>query len=198
MSRLVVIVGVLLVMLLVPLWLNKQRDKTRPADAAVRAVDAKAPAPAPSPGVVDPERLGLTFGWQDAAAEGRLVAACSGQPASPLAGQTAGECDPRSGDTPCRTTLPLLCVRTAEAGAVELATTDSLPGFALDSLATAESRCAELGAGWRLARDRDATGLALNGRRAEGRSVATHQRVWVAADAGPGNCWDAPRAGPVR
>jgi hypothetical protein len=195
-ARLLVCGAVGVALAAVPLYVLKQEGRAGRSrtDAAERAADAKARvAPAP-PAAADPDRLGLTFGWRPPASDGRLVASCAGQPPTPLAGPHPGECDPRSGDTSCRTALPLLCVREAEAGTVEVGTTEDVPGFALASIAAADARCAaELGAAWRTARHRDAGGLAVIGRRAEGRAATTHQRAWVAIDSGArANCWDPP------
>jgi hypothetical protein len=194
--RLLVFGAVGVALVAVPLYLLKQegRAKRSQADAAERAVDSKArAAPAPT-GPADPDRLGLTYGWHAPAEDGRLIASCAGQPPTALAGPHPGECDLRAGDTSCRTALPLLCVREAEARAVDVGTTEAVPGFALASIAAADARCAaEFGAAWRVARHGDANGLAVIGRLDEGRSAATHQRAWVAIDGGArAHCWDPP------
>jgi hypothetical protein len=193
--RLIVFGAVGVALVAVPLAVLKQERRTRPqaADAAERAVDIQArAASAPPAAPADPNRMGLTYGWRGVQGDGRFNAACNGQPPSELAGRHAGECDRRTGDTSCRAALPLLCLREAPPGALELASTGAVPGFALASLDDADARCAaELGAGWRMARYRDGQGLGVLGRAAENQALATHQRAWVADESAQGNCWNA-------
>jgi len=202
MSRIVVLVGVLLVMLLVPLYLAKERktqarDKARGTDAAERAIDAQAQrlSAASAPTLNNPDRHGLSFGW--APADGTLAArpSCQGLPKD-MANPHRGDCNPYQGDMSCRTVLPLLCTRDAsDREPLALATAAAVAGFMLTGRADGDARCAgELGPSWRMATFRDVPfGPDVGGPRPEVVAADTRQRAWVAMTGGQrANCWDPP------
>jgi hypothetical protein len=195
MSRLVVVVGVLLVMLLVPLYLSKERAdkvKAKAVDAAERAIDARASrtsaasAPAASTGN-DPDRLGFTFGWLPPLAADELRASChAAQRDLPT-----GACNLSAGDTSCRTVLPVLCLRPAEGDApMALGTSAPVAGFLISGQADGDARCAQsLGLRWRMATYQN-NGAELRAIRQPGTAVDTSARVWVAMKNQPAHCWD--------
>jgi hypothetical protein len=193
MSRIVVLVGVLLVMLLVPLVLNKERnrrmgDKAGATDAAERAVDARAVQAASAARQRDPDRLGLTYGWLPASSADELRAACRGLPPL-MADGVMRDCGLARGDTSCRTVLPLLCLREAEGDQPRaLATAEAVAGFVIDSRADADARCARaLGPGWRMAEYEDGEQGELRVRPA---AADTRARVWTATRSPGPHCWD--------
>jgi hypothetical protein len=192
MSRLVVVVGVLLVMLLVPLYLSKERAdkvKAKALDAAERAIDAKAARVSAASALAsnDPDRLGLTFGWLPPLAADELRASCH----DALRDLPTGACNLSAGDTSCRTLLPVLCIRPADAGApMALGTSAPVAGFLITSQADADARCAQsLGERWRMATYQD-NGAELRAIRQPGSAVDTNARAWVAVKDQPAHCWD--------
>jgi len=192
-ARLIVfgLVGIALVA--VPLWWLQRERKAQVArtDAAERAVSPQ-PAPSAPPAARNPDRFGLTFGWSAVDGDNRLFASCHGAPRTEGNGGDGG-CQARAGDTSCRTSLPLLCLRPAAAASAALATTAELPGFSLASRAEADARCAaDFGPGWRLADYHDGRGGLVHGVPIDGNDPATHRRVWVASSAALANCWDPP------
>lgn len=190
-ARLIVfgLVGIALVA--VPLWWLKREQGAQVArtDAAERAASPQ-PAPLAAPAARNPDRLGLTFGWLAVASSEFLFASRNGAPRTEGNGSD-GACLPRAGDTSCRTSLPLLCLRPAAARPAALATTTELPGFALASRVDADARCAaDFGSDWRLADYHDGPGGMVHGVPIEGHGLATHRRVWVGTNATLANCWD--------
>ena len=197
MSRIVVLVGVLLVMLLVPLYLAKEReDKARArvnaTDAAERAIDAKALrlSAAAAPTQRNPDRLALTFGWLPTLLPDELRASCRGAPYQ-LANPHQNGCNHFAGDTSCRTLLPVLCLREADgATPLALATSEPVAGFLIENRAAGDARCAQaLGARWRMANYLDGT-PDLQAHRQTDIAVNTGVRAWVAVNHNPANCWD--------
>jgi hypothetical protein len=185
------LVGIALVAL--PLWfLKKDRHaRTAQTDAAERA--AVPPAPVASPPDPTPDRYGVTFGWWAASSELRAFAlSCTGSP-RPSDNPLHGECNAQAGDTSCRTSLPMACVRPTAPNELALAITAEVPGFALRSRAAADARCAaDFGAGWRMAGFLDSGNGEVRGTPIDGLDAPRHRRVWVAVDHARANCWDAP------
>lgn len=202
MSRIVVLVGVLLVMLLVPLYLakereNKARERARVADAAERATDARAlrASAASAPAGNDPDRFGLSFGWAPQDGTQAPRASCQGLPKD-MANPHRGDCNPYQGDMSCRTVLPLLCARDAgDREPLAFTTAAAVAGFMLTGRADGDARCAgELGPSWRMATFQDVPlGPDVGGPRPEVVAADTRQRAWVAMTGGQrANCWDPP------
>jgi len=198
MSRIVVLVGVLLVMLLVPLYLAKERenraqDKFKARDAAEREIDARALrlSAASAPRRADRDRFGLTFGWIPTAAADQLHASCRGQPHQ-LANAHQGACNTYVGDTSCRTVLPVLCLSQANGAApMALATSPPVAGFMVTSRSDGDARCAQaLGAHWRMATYQDTDAGELRAQRPIGIAADTTVRVWAAVKDQPAHCWD--------
>lgn len=197
MSRIVVLVGVLLVMLLVPLYLAKERKNNARAraaatDIAERAIDAKARqmSAAAAPTQRNPDRMALTFGWSPTAAPDELYASCRGGPYQ-LANPHQSGCNHFAGDTSCRTVLPVLCLRPADgATLMALATSEPVAGFLIESRTAGDAHCAQaLGARWRMANFVDGS-PDLRAHRQTGIAVNTGVRAWVAVNDNPANCWD--------
>lgn len=176
----------------VPLWYLKKegRAKIAKTEAAERRADAPAPAPPRAP--ANPDRFGLTWGWQSGLPQaGRVFLSCHGQPA-PTDNPRHGGCNVEAGDTSCRTALPLLCARTG-GPPFTLGATRAVAGFTLSARADGDALCAaELGAGWRMAASEDGGGAGseLNGVLDAASAAPTHQRVWVATENRRSNCWD--------
>jgi hypothetical protein len=204
MSRLVVVVGVLLVLLVVPLWLAKKSSDRTKAQVAAERIQAEAAAPSPAraesrpadaaPALErnNPDRHGLTFGWSADPTHAR--ADCHGEPRV-FDKPHRDSCNPYQGDTVCRTVLPLLCARVGGGPAnLALATSTPVAGFLLASREDADARCAqELGSGWRMASFHDnPQGWALLGERPPGAVIDTRLRAWVFIGDQPGNCWSPP------
>ena len=194
-ARMVLLCCILLAMLVVPIYLWKERDNGAKArDAQERAVNAgpapaSAPVSAPAPAVIGLDRFGLTYGWK--VDEQLFRATCDGLPKDAMTNPHRDGCNPYQGDTSCRTVLPLLCARN-EADALVLSTVTPVAGFMIGGRAAADARCVEsLGSGWRMAHfHNNAGGWSLEGARAPGIAADRQQRVWVAINDQCANCWD--------
>jgi len=212
MARALLVVGILVVMLIILIWLKKDREEQALArhkaeQAQVSAATAPQPqASAATPANPRPIGHGLSFAL---AVDGRAPAdvvrlTCEGAP-GPVDQPRDGACNPEQGDTSCRTVLPVLCFKPAgapvppgvEADMVQgwtsgiLGATQPVMGAILDSEAAASARCEkELGAGWRMAEVHDGgDGRGLTGLRASGLLLNT--RFWVQVNDQKGNCWNS-------
>jgi Domain of unknown function (DUF4124) len=157
----------------------------------------------------DAPRYGLTYSLSRPGAEplegGAVEASCHAPPA-PIDRPNGASCHPYTGDTACSRRLPLLCWRDADARSgglpAQLGASPAVRGDDLRSDAAASRVCeGALGPGWRLARFHDNPGgWRLQARRHASlpRASDNASRYWVAIGDQPGNCWDAPRAGPAR
>lgn len=154
-----------------------------------RAVRGIALARAP-----DPDRTGTTWGVLTTSGipetpQGSITVACHGLPR-----ETAGKpCDVLTGDTACRTSLPMLCSN-ADASfppqsprARRLALTTQVRGTELVSVAAADQVCrTSLGDGWKMAEATESmsryqiTGIG---------SLSATSRFWVRNGDGLANCW---------
>ena len=198
--RFATVCAILAAILLVPLYMLKGKAKAQRGIVAAEQAKTTVPtssgaaaaAPADAP-ANDPDRFALTFGWMPATDNEQVHASCHGEPKG-LARPHRDSCNPYSGDTSCRTELPLLCGRPADAnGPYALATAPAVAGFLLKSQADADARCAEaLGAGWRMARFHDGGGWELRGGRSVGALADTRLRSWVAIGDQRASCWDRP------
>jgi hypothetical protein len=207
--RVLAVLIVLVLLLIVPLYLSKNRGALQTQKPVVQTtpVAASTTEPRPPMAVANPDRLGLSLGHGSVPDHPHLIlSTCSGEPSpSSQTGKTA--CDTTQGDTSCRTALPLLCIR-KDGGSAEsqglspelqaawiggtLAATAPVAGFVLASQSDANARCTnELGEGWRMADMRDASPAgSLLGRRGNG-LFSVHTRHWVAAAPDQkANCWD--------
>lgn len=113
------------------------------------------------------------------------------------------DCNPYTGDTPCSTQLPILCLRRDVSPNPGLATgsnngwagghislTQPISGLALEDLANANSLCeAAFGPGYVMGEFHDGGG-GWNWN-AYG-NVKTGTRFWVYINDTAGNCWDLP------
>ena len=217
MARPLLMVGVLMALLVIPLWLKKEQgDQSKAAKKAkdtsptapVRAAattPAAAAAGSATPGT-RPIGFGLTFAM--AAADGKMPSdvagfGCHGEPA-PLDQPHQGSCNPPKGDTSCRVVLPVLCLKPGDlaqpSGAnsetygwsgATFSATQPVMGAILESEAIANARCEkELGTGWRMAEFHEGKGgLGLMGLRGTALGQAT--RYWVHVNDQPGNCWNS-------
>ena len=129
---------------------------------------------------------------------------CHGEPAA-VDHPHRGSCNPYSGDTSCRASLPIACMKPTGASAPDklqqdfysgwvkgdLGATRPVAGTTLKSADAASAVCrAELGAGWRMAEFHDGGGgWGLQGERGAGLRAGT--RYWVHINDQRGNCWDA-------
>lgn len=180
--------------------LQLEREQSAPQSGAEPAKPAEL-APA------RPIGFGLSFALVVPAAGSDLDVAllsCHGEP-SEVGRPYKGACNPYEGDTSCRVTLPVLCIRpggTSVPSGVEadfykgwtggtLAATQPVMGALLSSAETASARCvAELGEGWRMAEFHDGGGgWGLQGQRGAGFGAWT--RYWVQINDQPGNCWNS-------
>ncbi len=216
--RTLFLVGILLAMLLIPLWLKKCSDdksaqarKAEAVRAASLAVKTAAPptsvAQAGAPAGPRPIGFGLSFAFvppDDKVPADVANLSCHGEP-RPLDQPYKDSCNPYRGDTSCRIVLPVLCLKPGDAsrpaGAKDdlfqswtggtLAATQPVMGAILESQAMASARCeAEFGAGWRMAGLHDGKGgWSLQGLRGQGFSVGT--RYWVHVSDQRANCWDS-------
>jgi hypothetical protein len=213
-ARTLFILGILLAMLVIPLWLKKCSDdksiKTRVAEKAsaagttVKAGATVAPSDQAGP---RPIGFGLTFALvppDDKMPSDVANLSCHGEPRA-LDQPHKDSCNPYKGDTSCRIVLPVLCLKPGTASLPTgvqdgfyqgwtggtLAATQPVMGAILESQALATARCeAELGAGWRMAEFHDGNGgWGLQGLRGQGLSGNT--RYWVHVKDQRGNCWDS-------
>ena len=163
------------------------------ARAALRQATVAAASAPPNASAATPvgERgigFGLTFARVDGdAASGTAQLNCNGEPRE-LARPHLGMCNPHSGDTSCRTVLPVACF---QPGSGSVGATQPTMGALLKSADAGTLRCAaELGAGWRMAELHDGPGSAITG--APGAGLAGSTRYWVHINDQAGNCWDSP------
>jgi hypothetical protein len=215
MARALLVVGILVLMLVVPVYLKKEREN-RESEVHRKELEMSrgpstntASAPAVTTAPPRPIGHGLSLALLG---DGRMPSdvahlGCHGEPA-PLDQPHQGSCNPYRGDTSCRTVLPVLCVRPAaaplpaglDAGAYPgwtggtLGATQPVMGAVLESAALASARCEkELGAGWRMAAFHDGPGgqgsWGLQGLRGAGLTGPT--RYWVHIGDQKGNCWDS-------
>jgi len=128
MARALLIVGILMAMLIIPVYLKKEREDreltVRKTETAMNQGTAKLSAVAGAASVASDTRAdgastaprplghGLTFVLVPDATDPPDVArlSCHGAPA-PLDQPHQGSCNAYQGDTSCRTVLPVLCVR---------------------------------------------------------------------------------------
>lgn len=215
MARALLVVGILAAMLVIPVYLKKEREN-REAEVRRKEVEASRgpvavtlPASAASVGQPDAPRpigYGLSFAVMvDGPIAPELVRlGCQGDPA-PQDRPRQGACDPIQGDTSCRTVLPVLCVRPIDAPAPPgfegargvwaggaLGATQPVMGAVIESEAMGSARCEkELGAGWRMAglSVGGSSAWALQGQRGPG--LTAYTRYWVHASDQRSNCWDS-------
>lgn len=210
MTRALLVVGILVAMLVVPIWLRKGEDT--PAAKAQKtelAQNTPTSAPSPAPAAAAPRPIGHGLTFAVAATEPNAppdVAhlSCHGEPRQ-LDQPRQNSCNPYKGDTSCRVVLPVLCFKPGGAGLPAgvqpgfykgwtggtLSATQPVMGAILDSEAAASARCEkELGAGWRMAEFHDGQGgWGLQGQRGAGLTGTT--RYWVHINDQKGNCWDS-------
>ena len=212
MARALLVVLILLAMLVIPVWIKRDREQQELERARLErersGVPAR-PASGASAPVAGPRPIGhgLSFAPVSGGAEARqqdwVAFGCRGEPV-PADRPLQDGCNPREGDTSCRMALPVLCIRPGQlpppavpgggtpVGWVggELGGTQPVMGAVLESQAVAHARCeAELGAGWRMAALRDVPGgTVIAGARGPGLSAA-QTRYWVEAYDVRGNCW---------
>ena len=183
----------------------------RPGAATQRTETLVAPTrPAaallPAQGATATGAHGLSFALANSAASPTAVAhlGCHGEP-SRLDRPHRNSCNPYQGDTSCRASLPVACIKSTGAKAPDkleqdfykgwvdgqLGATKPVRGSTLTSERAASTLCeAELGAGWRMAEFHDGHGgWGLQGERAGG--IAPGTRYWVHINDQPGNCWDS-------
>ncbi len=220
MARALLVVGILMAMLIIPVYLKKERDDRElavhqtelamsrsPASAAAQAASATL-AEGAAASMPRPLGHGLTYA---VVGDGKAPAdvarlACSGEPA-PLDQPHQGVCNPTQGDTSCRTVLPVLCVRTASSplpsgldanadratNGGTLGATQPVMGAVMESQAMASARCeTELGAGWRVAGMHDGPQGSGDGslQGLRGPGLTGYTRYWVHSPAPKANCWD--------
>lgn len=214
MARALLVVGILVAMLVIPVYLKKEREN-REAEVYRKELEmsrgpAAAPASAASPGPSDAPRPighGLSFALMadlPPVAPELVRLGCQGEPA-PQDQARQGACNPMQGDTSCRTVLPVLCVRPSAAPAPAgfdpargvwvggaLGGTQPVMGAVVESEAMGSARCEkELGPGWQMA------GLSVGGSGAwalqgqRGPGLTAHTRYWVHAADQKANCWDS-------
>jgi hypothetical protein len=132
MGQPILVIGVLLGVLIVPLWMKKERDEKAAAKLAasaarkrpvpaIRTPAASAPVASASAASSAPVESGLPslgFGLSFAlAGDGKTMPdvaqlSCSGEPRE-LDQPLKEACNPQQGDTSCRTVLPVLCIKPA-------------------------------------------------------------------------------------
>lgn len=156
----------------------------RTAPAIIAAAEAQAVS------AINPDRYGLSFGHLPDA-DGLMGSGCSGAPLD-MARPDKSQCNPYSGDTSCRTALPILCIMDTggEATPKTLGATSPVAGFVLSSVVQANARCvSELGSGWRMAEFHDGGGWSILGKRGRGLDN-TNIRHWLYINDQKANCWD--------
>lgn len=203
MTRALLVVGILVAMLVVPLWL-RQGDNAPPAARKPGAPHSKPATPATGPpagastvvaesvtAAPRPIGHGLTFAVAASVAivpPDAVHLSCHGEP-SQLDQPHQNSCNPYKGDTSCRVVLPVLCFKPGGAGVPTgvqpdfykgwtggtLSATQPVMGAVLDSEAAASARCEkELGPGWRMAEFHDGQGgWGLQGLRGTGIGAAS-------------------------
>ena len=212
MARALLVVGILVLMLVVPVYLKKEREN-RESEVHRKELEMSrgpstntASAPAVTTATPRPIGHGLSLALLG---DGRMPSdvahlGCHGEPA-PQDRPHRGGCNPLQGDTSCRTVLPVLCVRATEApmpGGLDaargvwaggaLGATQPVMGAVIESEAAGSARCEqELGAGWRMAglQAGGSDAWALQGQRGPG--LTGHTSYWVHAADQKGNCWDS-------
>lgn len=207
----IAVLVVLLALLLVPLWWNNKNTKARQVAEQAEKTQLGELAANSAPREVALNANGLTWGFmpKPRELEGDMVLpGCHGEPKTEFDLPHSGSCNPYKGDTSCRKVLPVLCIkrwRTAASSdgasqptlAVgideriqsEVASTEPVAGFILDSLAATNARCEkELGTGWRMANFHDGGWEGVSAKK--GIRLYTSQRHWVNIDDQKGNCWD--------
>ena len=218
--RTIVVLIVLFALLFVPLWwFNKIDMNTKERQAAARVLEKAEAAklevtPPKLPIKYNPH--GLTWGFMtkptempEGMSEDMVLSGCHGEPKQGLDLPHSGSCNPYKGDTSCRVSLPVLCIKrwrsAADSGGVgeqitlatgidervksEIASTRLVVGFALDSLADANALCEkEWGAGWRMASFHDGGWEGVVAKK--GARLYMSQRHWVNIEDQKGNCWD--------
>lgn len=210
-TRALLVVGVLLAMLVVPLWFKKDRGakveaRHKVAQASAPGAAAAAPpatlAVASPPVLPAPRPIGHGLSLALAAADSKLSSdvaqlTCQGEPA-PTDQPQGGACNAFRGDTSCRTVLPVLCFKPSSepsspggTPSATLSATQPVMGAVLESLAAASARCQkELGADWRMAElSAEQSVRGLQGLRGVGLTPDT--RFWVRVTDQKGNCWDS-------
>lgn len=208
MTRALLVVGILLVMLVVPIYLNRDRDLKKEEinrqETAASTLPARSSASAEAPAIGFGTSLAMVSG--EGAPSADLVAfACQGEPA-PVDKPIGNACNPGTGDTSCSAVLPVLCVLpngqalpTGVDGGLsaswvrgELGATAPVMGAVLASEAAANARCeSELGSGWRMASLGDASQgyTRMVGVRGGGIDPLGRSRHWVRVPNSQGNCW---------
>lgn len=209
-TRALLVVGVLLAMLVAPLWFKKDRGakveaRHKVAQAAAPGAAAAAPPAALAvtspPALPAPRSIGHGLSLALAAADSKLPSdvaqlTCQGEPV-PADQPRGAACNPVQGDTSCRTVLPVLCTKPSSdpspsgAPGATLSATQPVMGAILESLAAASARCQkELGADWRMAElSAEQSARGLQGMRGVGLTPDT--RFWVRVTDQKGNCWDS-------
>ena len=220
MARALLIVGILMAMLIIPVYLKKEREDRELAvhktELAMSRGPASAAAPAASATLAEgaaattprPLGHGLTYVVVNDGKAPPDVArlGCNGEPA-PLDQPQQGACNPYQGDTSCRTVLPVLCLlpqgaplpsgpdasadRAQASGT--LGATQPVMGAVLESQAMASARCeTELGAGWRVAGMQDGPQGSGGGsvQGVRGPGLTGYTRYWVHSPGAKANCWD--------
>ena len=221
MSRALLIVGILMAMLIIPVWLNKEReDKLKSAEkarattnsASSTAGNKVATPTAPLATAVAAEGprpigFGLTFvaAPNDANMPADVASiGCHGEPA-PLDQPHQSSCNPYKGDTSCRTVLPVLCLKPGHLAQLPgvksdfyhgwtgatLSATQPVMGAILESEVIASARCEKE--------------LGAGWRMAEfhdgqggwgllgvrGTGLGSSTRYWVHINDQGGNCWNS-------
>ncbi len=215
MARALLVVGILVAMLVIPVYLKKERED-REAEVHRKELEmsrgpATASLPASAASVEQPDAPrpighGLSFALMaDGPIAPELVRlGCRGEPA-PQDRPHQGACNPMQGDTSCRTVLPVLCVRPSDAptpagfdaargvwAGGALGATQPVMGAVIESEAMGSARCEkELGVGWRMAALSvgGGSGWVLQGQRGPG--LTAHTRYWVHVADQKANCWDS-------
>ncbi len=179
----------------------------QPCTATQRTESVVMPTRAPAPLAPRAGPWGLSFALAaDPPGTPAVVhLSCHGDPAT-VDHPHRGSCNPYGGDTTCRASLPVACMKSTGARVPDglpqdfysgwvkgqLGATRPVVGVTLKSAEAASALClAELGAGWRMAEFHDGGGgWGLQGERSAGLRAGT--RYWVRISDQRGNCWDTP------
>lgn len=180
-------------------------DQACTATQRTESVTLPAKVPAAAAPRAGPWGLSFAVAAEPAPTSAVVHLSCHGDPAA-VDHPHRGSCNPYSGDTTCRASLPVACVKATGARAPDklaqdfysgwvkgqLGATRPVTGTTLKSAEAASAVCqAELGAGWRVAEFHDGGGgWGLQGERGAGLRAGT--RYWVHINDQRGNCWDAP------